>query len=70
MTDCDADLFNKILAANLWLNRAMRFYRGKMELLPFEGNRALAESSLAAGDALRMIKENRETEIDTEIFLF
>ena len=57
MTARDADLYNKILAANLWLNRAMRFYREKMELLPFQGNRALAEASLAAGDALRMMKE-------------
>lgn len=57
MIDRDAELINKLVAINGWLNRAMRFYRDKMALLPVNGNRALAEASMAAGDALRMMKE-------------
>lgn len=64
MEEIDWRLCDKILAAGLWLNRAMTKYRyvPGYDLMSFDGNKALAEASLAIRDANRLMKLKIEKE--------
>jgi len=57
MDDLDWDLYDKLIAASLWLNRAMAKYREipGYDRMSFHGNKALAEASLALRDANRLM---------------
>jgi hypothetical protein len=58
MTDKEAAILNKLSACSNWLRRAQDKYRPYLENLPAAGNNALAQASLAAGEAIRiLIKE-------------
>ena len=64
MDDLDWRLADKLIAASLWLNRAMAKYRDipGYDLMCARGNRALAEASLAIRDANNLMKLKIEKE--------
>lgn len=51
------EVYNSLIAAQGWLNRAFRFYIPHMRYMDGIGNKALGEASLALGDACRKVKE-------------